>query len=447
MWKKNKSLLQKEAFMGDEVSRYQQFCQLKQEIRGSSDYLIVGIDVAKDKHHAFFGTANGKTLLKRLIFENDKNGFDRLLSQTALLRVHNGLSKAVFGLEPTGNYHKSLAEWLLSQGQQLVMVAGKAVRDNRELLDNRWDKHDTKDSANVADLISQGKCMFYETPDSRICEIRNLLGLRRRLKKQEHSFRMRIRNSLVTKFFPEMDRHLGAGIEENLLIVEKCLDPRKINAMTFPDFVKRVTTTDRGTRQLTRLRSIYEAAGRSVGLPMEPSDEYEARLLVEELRAVRKHISHTMEKIEILCNEFESYRYLQTIPGYGPYISALVLGTIGDPFRFNNFNQVKRLAGLDLCASRSGKTSDQAVPVISKRGDADLRYALYQAALLASYHNKDFRELFNRILRGRERERGIKTKMRVKLAEKMLVIAWTIMKKQESFTPLYLRVANTAAEA
>jgi hypothetical protein len=35
-------------------------------------------------------------------------------------------------------------------------VAGKAVKDNRELLDGRWDKNDTKDSANVADPVSQG---------------------------------------------------------------------------------------------------------------------------------------------------------------------------------------------------------------------------------------------------------------------------------------------------
>ena len=45
-----------------EVSRYEQFCQFKAEIRGSKDYLIVGIDVAKDRHHAFFGTADGRTL-------------------------------------------------------------------------------------------------------------------------------------------------------------------------------------------------------------------------------------------------------------------------------------------------------------------------------------------------------------------------------------------------
>ena len=46
-------------------SRLEAFRQLRQEIRGSREYLIVGIDVAKDRHHAFFGTATGKTFLKK----------------------------------------------------------------------------------------------------------------------------------------------------------------------------------------------------------------------------------------------------------------------------------------------------------------------------------------------------------------------------------------------
>ena len=38
-------------------SRLQQFCQFKSEIRGSTEYLVVGLDIAKIKHNAFFGTA------------------------------------------------------------------------------------------------------------------------------------------------------------------------------------------------------------------------------------------------------------------------------------------------------------------------------------------------------------------------------------------------------
>ena len=45
-------------------SRLQVFRQMKHEIRGSTEYLVVGIDVAKDRHDAFFGTPAGKTLLR-----------------------------------------------------------------------------------------------------------------------------------------------------------------------------------------------------------------------------------------------------------------------------------------------------------------------------------------------------------------------------------------------
>lgn len=37
-----------------------------------------------------------------------------------------------------------------------------------------------------------------------------------------------------------------------------------------------------------------------------------------------------------------------------------------------------------------------------------------------------------------QREKGIKTKMRVKVAAKILVIAWTLLKKGEKFRPGYL---------
>jgi len=91
------------------------------------------------------------------------------------------------------------------------------------------------------------------------------------------------------------------------------------------------------------------------------------------------------------------------------------------------------MAGMDLSANRSGKNSDSAIPVISKKGKADLRYALYQAALIASIRDRHFIVYYTNKLRGREKEKGIKTKMRVKLAAKMLIIAWTLMKKKEVF--------------
>ena len=91
------------------------------------------------------------------------------------------------------------------------------------------------------------------------------------------------------------------------------------------------------------------------------------------------------------------------------------------------------MAGLDLSANRSGKTSDTAIPVVSKKGKADLRYALYQAAFIASTQNKDFIRYYAQQLMGREKEKGINTKRKVKLSAKLLIIAWTIMKRKVPF--------------
>src|SRR4030043_1692068 len=96
------------------------------------------------------------------------------------------------------------------------------------------------------------------------------------------------------------------------------------------------------------------------------------------------------------------------------------------------------MSGLDLSADRSGKNSDKAIPEISKRGKGDLRYALYQAALIASLQNRDVMLYYTNKIRGREKEKGIHVKMRVKLAAKLLVIAWTLVKKKGPFNPDYL---------
>ena len=187
-----------------------------------------------------------------------------------------------------------------------------------------------------------------------------------------------------------------------------------------------------------RLEAIWEKAGMSIGCEGVPGVEHEAKVMVEGLRQIREMIKETEDKIKGLCEEFLEYPYILTIPGFGPDVSAKVLGAIGDPYRFQNGKQVLKMGGLDLSADRSGKDSDKAIPEISKRGKADLRYALYQAALVASVQNRDVMIYYTNKIRGREREKGIHIKMRVKLAAKLLVIAWTLMKKKEVFNPAYL---------
>lgn len=425
--------------MKKESIRIKEFRQLRKEIRGSKEYLIVGIDVAKEKHNAFFGTATGKTLFKRLVFENSKEGFERLVRQTEAIKVQNNLKEVVFGMEPTSNYHKPLGEYLIKSEHNVVLVSGVAVKRNRELLDGRWDKHDMKDSANVADLISQGKCQYYEYPCLEVRDLRRLLSLKKHLKRQEQGFRLRIRNSVLAQYFPEMDRYFSSFEPENLAIVRYCLVPSVIGGMEYSEFFKTVATRNKSLRQHKHLYRIWQQAGHSIGCEAGEAATCEAAVLVEQLKQTREEIECLEREIENICYLFSEYEYLLSIPGFGRDVSSKVLAYLGDPFRFDSRNQVLKESGYDLSANRSGKRSQLAIPVISKRGKADLRYALYQAALIASIRNRHFIEYYTEKIRGREREKGIKIKMRVKLAAKMLVIAWTLMKKKEPFNPDYLK--------
>ncbi len=422
----------------EENSRLEEFRQFRREVRGSAEYLLVGIDVAKDNHYAFFGTATGKTLLKRLVFKNTLEGFEKLLVQSEALKVRAGLTKVVFGIEPTANYHKPLGEHLIRCGRQVVLVSGVAAHENRKTLDGRWDSNDTRDAANVADLISQGKCLFYEFPVGALKDLRSLLSLKRRLKRLEHGYRVRIRNNLVAKYFPELDQYFNSSLVNSLAIVRWCLDPSVIAGWEYKDFVQRVGSGRVRLPQAKRLESIWKTAVNSVGCEVSEAVEFEARVMVEGLKGIQKDLQEIEEKIQSVCNQFPEYEFLQSIPGFGPDVSSKVLGAIGDPFRFQNGRQVLKMAGLDLIAERSGKTSAKAVPVISKKGKADLRYALYQAAMVASTKNPGFMLYFSHQIQERQKEPGISTKMRVKLAAKLLIIAWTLMKKKEPFQPKFI---------
>jgi len=424
--------------MHDVTDRLELFRLMRASVRGSEKYLLVGVDVAKNNHHAFFGTPNGRTLRKNMVFDNSTKGFESLRSLARDLQNQHGLVDVVYGLEPTASYHKPLAEFLIRQDEHVVYVSNVAVAKNRAMLDGRWDKNDKKDAANVADLVGQGRCLYYDVPEESLRKLRSLIAFRSRLKKEEHALRMRLRNNVFAQYFPELDKlYIRAGQSDDLVlsIAQHCLDPREIAGMEYEAFLKLITPRKIRIESEKRLRKLWEVAKESAGCLVHDAARWEARSLVSKLKAVRETVKGNEKLMEKVAQQFPEHESLLSIPGFGPIVSAMVLAAIGNAFRFENRKQILRLAGLDLSAERSGKNSDSVKPVISKQGKAALRYALVQAAMVASSLNPDIRSYYSKLLKGRELERGIKLKMKVKLAAKLLVVAWTLMKRREQFKP------------
>lgn len=413
--------------------------QTKIAIRGSDKYLIVGIDIAKDKHYAFFGDANGKSFLRKFIFDNSIKGLSNLLNKAEAIQEKNKLTEIVFGLESTANYHKPIAESLIERGYTVVLISSVAVKRNRELLDGRWDKNDKKDAANVADLIAQGKFLYYDYPCASMRSIRTLLSLKRKLVKQKHAQKMRIRGQIIAPYFPEMDTFFKHIEDPCLATINLCLDPRQLSEIEYSQFYQWVTTKPQNMAQQKRLRELWEVSRHSIGCKVTEAVQFEACLLVESLRQTKTLLEAIEKKLEKECIKFSDYHHLLSIPGFGPTIATMTLGAIGDPERFENGRQVLKLAGLDLSASRSGQSSLYAKAKISKKGKTELRYALYHAAFVASSRHKLFKQWFQTKIENRQNEKGIGMKTRIKLSAKLLVIAWTLMKKQEPFNPTYLQ--------
>ena len=192
----------------------------------------------------------------------------------------------------------------------------------------------------MADLISQGKCLFYEYPSVALRALRSLLSFKRRLKRLEHGYRVRIRNHLLAQYFPELDRWYSSSPSEGLAMVRWCLAPTVIAGLEFEEFVRLVTTHTRGIRQQRRLRIIWEKAARSIGCEGGEMVGFEARMMVEGLCQLREAIRATEDKIKGICARFPEYPYLLTIPGFGPAVSSTVLGALGNPFRFERAAQV-----------------------------------------------------------------------------------------------------------
>ncbi len=108
--------------------------------------LVVGIDIAKKNQWARFVDCRGIEHGKALRFENNKNGFEKILATIFELCKREDFTNVVIGMEPTGHYGKPLANYLLKQGMIVVVVNPYHTKKSKELDDNSQTKSDIKDA-------------------------------------------------------------------------------------------------------------------------------------------------------------------------------------------------------------------------------------------------------------------------------------------------------------
>lgn len=143
--------------------------------------LVVGADIAKETHVARAIDFRGMELGKDCVFSNTRAGMEQLVQWMKELQREHAKSDVLFGIEPTGHYWFTLAEYLGQQGISLVMVNPHHVHKSKELEDNSPTKNDYKDAKVIADLVRNGKYSEPKLPMSVYADLRILMNLRQQI--------------------------------------------------------------------------------------------------------------------------------------------------------------------------------------------------------------------------------------------------------------------------
>ena len=113
--------------------------------------VVVGIDVAKDKHDCFILNSEGVVLEDVFTIPNTLEGFTRLLSK---IQSHTTpRDKIKVGLEATGHYSYNLLGFLLNNGLTTYVLNPLQTNLYRKSLTLRKTKTDRVDARMIASML------------------------------------------------------------------------------------------------------------------------------------------------------------------------------------------------------------------------------------------------------------------------------------------------------
>lgn len=416
----------------DSIAQVTRFRQLKESIGKKEDYLLIGTDVSKDSTIGCFYSSNQGVISGKYRILHDLEGFQRFCDKIEELKNKYRYEEVIIGVEPTGNYHKVLCEYLNQKGHLVVYVSTVAAKNNRKTLSGgRWGKNDPRDAYNVVDLMKQGKISFYSGENDESKNIRNYLLLRKRLTKIECALKVRIRNYIWTCHFPELEHIFkSSNCPDVLTLLEKCPTADTIKTIGLRSFMQMFCATP-GTIRYDRLINVWHCARRSIGYAAQPSVEDDAKMIARDMKRVKQDISDVDRKLAQINAVSGSFMQLLTMPGFGQFTTAIFKAVIGDINKFNHARQLEKLAGIDLEPMESGKY--RGVSKISKKGSSLLRYAVVSAVNVATSRNKQIKAIFLDKLKERGNTRSARAKLKLKFAAKYIRIAYVLLKKNIPF--------------
>ena len=397
--------------------------------------LIVGVDIAKHNQWARFVDCRGIEHGKAFKFENNRNGFNAILTNIYEICKKEDFNKVIVGMEPTGHYWKAFANFLLKQAKiAVVLVNPFHTKKAKELDDNSQTKSDKKDALTIARLVKDGR--YFETylPHDVYAELRGLTTTRYSMNKRKKAIINTI-TAVMDEYFPEFTevfKHPFKG-KASMHLLKVCPVPKFIVELGVEGVLEEIKKAVKKTVGKKRAIQLVEVAKDSIGVDYgEYAARFKIQQLMEELELIIKQLEAVESEMSETLKQTEVSDYLLSIPGMGVVSLATCLGELGDPLRFEDARQMSRLAGYNLIEDSSGK--NQSGTCISKRGRKNLRCVLYQISVTMVATNKEMRQLYEH-LKTREKNPLKKLQALVVISKKILALIFTLSKKKAYYDP------------
>ena len=153
------------------------------------------------------------------------------------------------------------------------------------------------------------------------------------------------------------------------------------------------------------------------------------------LSVFEKQIKEIENQIRELVNQDDDLNdrinKIDKIEGVGFMTIVSIISETNGFALIENAKQLASYAGLDVAYNESGLKKHK--PAISKKGNKYLRKAVYMPALSACRYNPKLRDFYNRLVI----KKGIKKVALIAVARKLLLLIYTIFRKNVDYVPNY----------
>lgn len=346
--------------------------------------ILVGIDVAKNKHDCLIINSNGEVLVNSFTIPNSMDGFLNLYSKICSYSIIDPEIK--IGLEATGHYSNNIAEFFLNKNFPIFIMNPLHTNLYRKSQSFRKTKTDKLDTLTICSMLQTQKLTPYAPVSYHSQELKSLTRYRFRLVDDCSKLKVSF-SRLMTIIFPELEP-LVKNLQVNSVyhLIKECPSAEAVAKCHLTHLTNLLIKNSKGHYRKEMAITIRNAAKTSIGT-CTPMKSLELVQTIERILLLRNQISLIEDKIEEIMKQIDSP--MTTIPGISTQTAAVIYAEIGDFSKFSSAEKILAFAGMEPSVYQSGEYNSTHGRMV-KRGSKYLRHMLFLAAENVSHWDPSF---------------------------------------------------------